>query len=273
MFSKKEFKNLIVDDIAEATIILLEDAIPFDNVETNVVKEHRTLTPEAEEFVDKKFLEIKKGNSITFNGIIAGLVDIRVDNRKVYLTFERSEFKYYLATFSKDYVPYVKSGEYYVLPIGVCGIVETGDNKILFVHPNTTNCYKTLGGYCDDGDFVDDALNLKNTFFRESGEELGDLHFYDEKILSMGKIGTGFTVLSYAKTDFTSEQIKQIRKENEGKLPDLYETENMIFVNNTPEDIGKFLLDNKEEMSRATRHNIKYYIKSRFSNYDYMTTR
>jgi hypothetical protein len=47
----------------------------------------------------------------------------------------------------------------------------------------------------------------------------------------------------------------------------------MIFVNNTPEEIGKFLLDNKEEMSRATRHSIKYYIKSRFSNYDYMTIR
>jgi hypothetical protein len=271
MFSKKEIKNLIVDGIGDATIILLEDMIPFDNIETSFVKEYKYLTPEAEYFIDKNFERIKKEKPITFNGEIAGIVDIRVDNKKVYLKFEKSEFKYHLVTTSVDYIPYVLNDNYFVLPIGVCGIVETGDNKIFFVHPNTTNRYKTLGGYCDSSDIEGDKLNLRKTFFRESGEELGILKLYGEKVLSLGKIGTGFTVLSYARTDFTSEEIMKIREGNEGKLADLYESENMIFIDNNPDSVGKFLLEKKDEMSRATRHNIKYYMKIRFSNYNYIT--
>jgi hypothetical protein len=273
MFSKREYKNLIVDGMGDASVILLEDMIPFENVETVLIHEYRVLTKEAADFVDKNFEEVKKKNPITYNGTIYGVVDIRVDNRRVYLNFEESEFKYNLATLSADYIPYIKDGNYFVLAIGVCGIVETSDNKIFFVHPLPTNRYKTLGGFCDGSDLIGSTLDLKNTFFREASEELGELKLYNEKILCMGKVGDSMPVLCYAKTDCSSKEVIQIREENKGKLPDLYETDNMVFVDNTPAEIGKFLLNNQNDMTHATRFNIKYYVKSKFSNYDFMSIR
>jgi hypothetical protein len=128
-----------------------------------------------------------------------------------------------------------------------------------------------LGGYCDENDFTNSTLDLRNTFFRESSEELGDLNLYNEEILALGKIGDDLTVLGCARTDFSSEEIIQIRRKNEGKLPDLYESDNMVFVDNTPNEVGDFLSKNKDDMSQAARFNVKYYIKSKFNNYDYMT--
>jgi hypothetical protein len=89
----------------------------------------------------------------------------------------------------------------------------------------------------------------------------------------MGKIQHCFDILAYARTNFTSEEIIDIREQNEKKLKDIYETENLTFINNTAADIGTFFTENKEKMTPATRYAIAYYLKSRFSDYNYIHIR
>ncbi|MDR0572264.1 MAG: hypothetical protein LBG48_05425 [Rickettsiales bacterium] len=273
MFSKKEVRNLIVDGIGDTTILLLEDEISFENIYTSFLNEHRSLTPEAEKFVNDNFDKLKTKDPRLFNGTIFGLSSVRVENRRIYIDFEKSEYKYFEATKTKEYLKYIEEGNYFTLPISVIGLIITKDKKVFFCCPSPRNFYKINGGYCDESDLINNKLDTRNTFFRETREELGELNLYQEKVMAVGKIEHWFLLLACAKTEFTSKEVVEIRKQNEGKLEDIYETENLTFVDNTAEDISKFFTKNKNKMDLPIRYAIAYYLKGRFNNYNHINVK
>lgn len=266
MINKKGIKNLILEDI-EIPIILYEDKTDIDSVVCEFTNEYKYFSKEAREFIDDVFEKRKKSNSKLFNGFIYGLTNFETYGRKIFLSFEKGDYKTYLATIDKGYKKYILENNFFILPIGVCGLITTKDNKIIVAGKNKfCNHTKFVSGFVSKDDITrDEQINILHVMNRESKEEIGELELFNNKIIGVVKTNCCTFVTSH-NTNFTSDEVVEIYKKNNSD--DVYEMENMFFIDNDEKSIEKMIVNS--ELNDTGKIALKFYLKDNFGNYKYM---
>ncbi len=266
MINKKGIKNLILEDI-KTPIILYEDKTDIDNVVCEFTNEYKYFSEEAKQFIDKLFEERKKNNEKIFNGLVYGLTNFEVYGRKIFLSFEKGDYKTYLATMDNGYKKYILENNFFILPIGICGVITTKDNKLIFAgETKFCNSIKFLSGFVSVEDITqEEQINILHVINRECKEEIGDLKLFNNSII--GAIKTNCcTFVTNHDTNYTSNEIKEIYKNN--TFEDKYEMENMFFMDNDEKTIEEMIMNSK--LNEVGKIALRFYLKEKFSNYKFM---
>lgn len=268
MLNKKNIKNLILNDI-NIPLVLLEDEVNFENIDTDFSNEYRYLTDSARKFVENNFIEECRKDIRLFNGDLYGIVNIDIYDNRISLTYEKTEYKYYLATKNPNYKKFIAEGNYFTTAIGTIHIIKTSDNKLFMGCKNNNKLgYKFTGGFVDNNDVQNEKLDLLHCAVRETNEELGNVPFISSKLIGVVKINT-LTFTIFSETTLTSEDITNLYNKNKDKLRDSYEMDNMIFIDNNPKAIGN-VMKQPDLLTKNSLESCKLYLKSEFSNYEYM---
>lgn len=268
MINKKILKNLILSDIRRE-IILQEDSISLENVETDYVNEYRYFSEEGKKFIDKNFLEIKAENEHIFNGELIGLRNFDMYGGKIFISYERGDYKTYLATKASPYKTYISNNEAFIVPIGVVSIMVTRDNYIVLGHPKGEK-YKLVGGYVSSSDMTDGKMDFLKTAIREAREEVGkEIELNNGLLLGIYILDCGCAMVISHRIDLNRSDIENIWHNN--RNPDRYEMDNMIFLRNREEDLGNAIKNT--DYSANARIAFKFHLKTNFSNYRYVNVK
>lgn len=264
MISKKNIKNLILSDI-HREIVLFEDTASLDNIDTDYLNEYRYLSEEARKFIDDNFLEEQKKDDKLFNGDLIGLSNFDFYGGKIFINYEKGDYKTYLATKNPEYKKYIKNNEFFIVPMGVINIVVTRDNKIILGSPEGKD-YKLSGGFIDFRDLNNGKIDFTKCANRETIEEIGDIRLNNNLLIGVYNLDCCCSIVMSHSTDYTSKEIEEIWKNNHNF--DRYEMEDMLFLKNKEEDIGNAIKDQK--FSCYARIAFKFHLKANFANYKYM---
>lgn len=254
---KEYIKNLIFED-KDISMVLYDDVLNLNNIIFKFNDENKFFSQEASVFVDENF--IKKSNEKTFNGIIYGLKNFELRNSKILFEYEKSEYKVYLATKNKDYKKYIKDNNYFVIPLGVSGIIITKDNKIIVA--GKTKFYernKFVGGFVATEDIKSEQINPFYNMSRESKEEIGNLGLFNGIVIGI-VLDNCCTFITQQNTNYTSNEVLEIYKKN--NPIDAYEMENMFFLDNSESSIKEMILNS--DMSKTGKEGLKLYLKRNF---------
>lgn len=264
MISKKNIKNLILSDI-HREIVLFEDTASLDNIETDYLNEYRYLSEEAKKFIDANFSKAKKEDSKLFNNDLIGLRNFDVYGGKIFINYEKGDYKTYLATKNIKYKQYIKNNEFFIIPIGVINIVVTKDNRVIIGRSKEKE-YKLVGGFVDFRDLHNGKIDFMKCANREVQEEVGNIELYDNLLIGVYSLNCSCAVVISHSIDYTSKEIIEIWQNNENN--EKYGIEDMLFLKNKEEDIGNAIKDKR--LSCHARIAFKFHLKANFSNYKYM---
>ncbi|MDR1499124.1 MAG: hypothetical protein LBS34_02460 [Rickettsiales bacterium] len=267
MINKKNMKNLILAGITNS-LILFEDTANINNVESEYINEYKFFSDEAREFIDKNFEKEMSKEPTMFNGHILGLVSFETYGGKMFVSYEKGDYKTFMATKNPDYRRFIEEGCFFMIPIGVGNIILTRDNKI--ITGGVKKKKKLPGGLLSIDDIEDEKIDLLHCAKREISEEIGNLEIYDSELIGVLK-NTNCTFSAYHKTDYTSAQVLNIWNSNREKLEDGWEMENMTFIDNNIKSIGKVITS--RDFSDSARISMKFHLKEHFGNYDYMNVK
>ena len=243
MINKKNIRDLLLNDIDDY-LILFEDTANIESLETEYSNEYRFFSDEAKEFINKNFL---KENKESDNYTLYGLRNFETYGGKIFISFEKGDYKTYLASKLKEYKNFIAEKNFFVVPIFVMSIVVTKDNKILTLNqngewllPSGVVTDENVNG--DNMDILDCAdQNLKNY----------DLGLYDSKIVGIYKSRVSCVIVLNQKTSKSSSELTDMK-----------------FINNNITTLGKIISDNTAP--KRMRQAFKFHLKENFNNYDYI---
>ncbi|MDR2778084.1 MAG: hypothetical protein LBB13_01075 [Rickettsiales bacterium] len=268
MISKKNLKNIILAGI-DRDIVLFEDMIDTENIETEYVNEYRFISDEARKFIDHNF-ESKQGKAkeLVDRGIL-GLTAFDFYGGKIFINFEKDSYKTYLATLEPEYREYIAKENFFIVPISTIDIVVTKDKKII-INRTEKGQLNVICGLPDSGDVVAEKIDFVNYFLREITGKIGNLYLFDAKLLGIFKSDRCFLVVRHSTTLY-SREVEEIYGDNirNGVVP--RDIGPIDFIRDREDDIGEAI--KSSNFSRETRSAFKFYIKNIFHNYKYLNTK
>lgn len=254
MINKKNIKNLLLDGIDDY-IILFEDKSSLYNIDTEFFNEYRFFSDEAISFINNNFNK-KQSN----NDILIGLTDFEIYGNRIFVGFEKGDYKTYLATREKDYLEFIRNGNFFILPMIVNINIITADDKIIVL--KTKDYEELVGDFVKFDDIKNDKVNFKNSLKRITNDIVGEIQCFDTKIIGIYKSNYSFIFVFNQKTNYTSDEILNIfkNKKNSNIVVDFVEDKENI--------LGKIICDGC--YSKHVRQAFKFYLKENYNNYKYI---
>jgi hypothetical protein len=268
MISKKNLKSIIVAGI-DRDIVLFEDMIDVENIETEYINEFRFISDEAKKFIDYNFLNKQKDSHGLQDRSVLGLTNFDFYGGKIFMNFERGSYRTYLATLEPKYREYIDRENFFIIPISTINIIITRDKKIVVTQTERKQLTMVCG-FPDDGDVISEKIDFIKYFLKEIGRKIGNLYLYDTKLLGIFKSDCCFLVMRH-NTNSHSKEIEEIYNTgvaNEIAPGDLTP---ITFIRDREDDIGEAIRN--PSFSRETRSAFKFYIKNIFHNYKYINTK
>ncbi|GHU27250.1 hypothetical protein FACS1894152_3620 [Bacilli bacterium] len=262
MINKKNLKDIILAGI-DREIVLFEDAIDIENIETEYVNEYKFNSDEAKEFMDKNFSDRQKLDAKLRDKNILGLSNFDFYGGKVFINFEKGTYKTYLATLEPKYRDYIEKGNFFIVPLFVLNVVVTKDNKIV-ISKSDKNKSGLVGGFISDRDAIAEKINFLNCSFTKINKDVGNLYIHEPKLLGIFKSDCCYFVIKY-NMDLSSKEIEELQNMDNNTV----ETgNNIVFIKNREEDVGDAI--ENQSFTNETRTAFKFYIKNVFYNYKYV---
>ncbi|MDR2077666.1 MAG: hypothetical protein LBP39_01725 [Rickettsiales bacterium] len=268
MISKKNLKNIIVAGI-DRDIVLFEDVIDVENIETEHVNEYRFISDDARKFIDNNFHSKQEASHGLRDSSLLGLTNFDFYGGKVFINFEKGNYKTYLATIEPRYREYIGKENFFIVPISTINLVITKDKKIILTKADQKQ-FTAICGFPGEDDVSSEKINLSGYFLKEIFRKIGNLYLYDTKLLGIFKANCCFLIVKH-QTDYRSKEIEEIYNANAESRKASGNTAEIAFVKNREEDIGEVI--KSPNFSRETRHAFKFYIKNIFYNYKYINTK
>jgi hypothetical protein len=268
MISKKNLKNIILAGI-DRDIVLFEDMVDVENIETEYVNEYRFISDEAKEFIDYNFRSKQEINHGLHDRDVLGLTSFDFYGGKIFINFEKGNYKTYLATIEPKYKHYIDRENFFIVPISTINIVITKDEKIIVTRTEREQL-SMIRGFPDENDIVSEKIDFTNYFLREMIRRVGNLYLYNTKLLGIFKSDCCFLIMKH-NTSLQSKEIEKIYNEgtrNE-KVPE--NPAPITFIRDREDDIGEAIKN--PNFSREARSAFKFYIKNVFHNYKYINTK
>lgn len=143
--------------------------------------EYPILPPEIQNKIDEKWSEIVKESPTLWNGDIACVEDIKIEDNYITLSCRKTTYSHYLY---QEKIGLPKEYECRVLTAGV--LFETNDNYFVLGEvdksmPNPT-MIQMPGGNIDKSDIKDEQIDCLKTIIREIKEEV-NIDLNDEKLV------------------------------------------------------------------------------------------
>ena len=250
MINKKNIRNLILSGIDDY-LVLFEDTANIESLETEYTNEYRFFSDEAEDFIDKNFLKEQKKNKNIVNYNLFGLRNFETYGGKIFISFEKGDYKTYLASKTEEYKKFIAEKNFFIVPISVTTIITTKDNKILTFIDGKNNCILPSGVIKEEdvnGDNMD-ILNCIDRTFKSM-----DLQPLDSKIIGIYKSKNSCVIILNQKIDKKSSDMDGVN-----------------FINNNVSTLGKII--QSSDYLKRTRQAFKFYLKESFNNYDYINVK
>ena len=260
MINKKNIKNLLLNEI-ENYIVLYEDGSSLYNIESELYNEHKFFSKEAKDFIDNNFKKINK--KINSGGdVIYGLTSFENHSNRMFVGFEKGDYKTYMATREKGYLKYIQNGDFFIIPIIVNIVVSTNDNKIMVI--KTKEYEELFGDFIRDIDVVDDKIDFLGSTRRITSEVVGDnnLEIFDYKIIGVYKSAYSCIFVMSQKLNINSNEILDRNKNKDIAID---------FISNKESALGKIICDGF--YSKHVRQAFKFYLKETYGSYKYMNVK
>ena len=258
MISKKNIEDLILSGIKKE-LILFEDTANIDNIDTEFSNEHKFFTADAKYFIEKNFFDYTSKDKIVSNEQIIGLRSFDFYGGKIFINYENSDIKTYFATNAEQYLEYIKSGNFFVIPIIISNIVITKDNKIILVKDNKNS--DLISDFIKINDTYDGKIDFLKCFERQIQNITGKNTELESSTL-IGVYESNKCVLVFSHNiNLSSNLIKKANKKNN----------KLYFLPNKEDDIGAVIKNTI--FSKNTRLALKFHIKENFFNYNYVNTK
>lgn len=262
MINKKNIKNLILSGIKKE-LILFEDTANIENIETEFSNEYRFFTAEAKDFVEKNFLDYNKKNKKLSNEEIIGLKSFDFYGGKIFINYEVSDIKTYLATNSRDYIKYTKSDNFFVIPIVISNILITDDNKIVFLEDKK---YDLISDYAKNCDIISEKIDFSKCCERQIQNIIKKpVKIENSKLIGIYQSDKCVLVFSH-NIKIESNYIEKLQtKKTKNNIASL------LFLANKEDNIGNAVKN--EDFSNGSRIGLKFHLKENFFNYNYINTK
>lgn len=256
MISKKNIKNLILSGIKKE-LILFEDTANIDNIETEFSNEHRFFTSSAKEFIEENFSEQTSKDTKILNEEIVGLKSFDFYGGKIFINYENSDIKTYLATSNKNYIKYIESDNFFTIPIIVSNITITSDNKIIFLKRKKN---ELIDDYIKSHDIFSEKIDFLKCFERQIKNTVEEpVRVENSKLIGIYQSNKCTLVFSH-NINIKSDQMDEKKLKN-----------NLIFLENKEDSIGDVIKN--EKFSNGSRIALKFHLKENFFNYNYINTK
>ena len=250
MINKKNLRNLILNDINDY-LILFEDTANIESFETEYSNEYRFFSNEALKFINDNFAKCKKKNKDLKDYVIYGLRSFETYGGKIFISFEKGDYKTYLACKESGYKKFIEEKNFFILPLSVASVITTKDNKILTL--DYLDGFKLPGGIIIEEDVDGDNIDLLNCINRNLKQDSINIDLYDSKIIGIYKSKNSCIIILNQKTNISSKDI------------------NANFINNNITTLGNIILSDK--YFKRVRQAFKFHLKENFTNYDYINVR
>ena len=250
MINKKNIRNLILSDIDDY-LVLFEDTANIESLETEYTNEYRFFSDEAKSFIEENFLKEQKKDKSIVNYDLFGLRNFETYGGKIFISFEKGDYKTYLASKNKAYKKFIAEKNFFIIPISITSIITTKDNKILTLVDKQNKCILP-SGIIKEEDVNGDNMNILNCINRTFKNM--NLELFDSKIIGIYKSKNSCIIILNQKTDKKSTDI-----------------ENTNFLNNNVSTLGKIIQSG--DYLKRTRQAFKFHLKENFNNYDYINVK
>ena len=208
-----------------------------------------------QEQIENYWLKILKDGKVLRRGDVFGISVAETRNSKINIEVKLTDYAHYIATLNN-----IIDKKYWCKVIYTAALVETLDKKIIIgeMGPDTSTPGRLQfpGGGIDKDDLEKNNINLKKNISKEIKEELGiDINYKEyTSYFKPHFLKTGGTHDFYAvifKVELNLDQNKFIKLYNNYtetlKLKNITpEFNSLLFINNDPEEIVKFLGNNNQ---------------------------
>lgn len=252
MINKKDIKNLLLNDINDY-IILLEDRSSIYSVETDFFNEYRFFDKDAQKFIDENFSK-KYSNISNYN--VYGLTNFEIYGSRIFIGFEKGDYKTYLATREKKYLSFIQQNNFFIIPIILNTVLITSDNKIVILKTNI--CEELVGGFIEQIDVKDNKIDFIQNLKRNINNIIGTAKVQNTEIIGIYKAHYSCIMVFSQNIDLSSKDI--IHSGTNNKI--------INFINNNENDLGKIITNGC--YSKHVRQAFKFFLKEKFNNYKYM---
>ncbi len=262
MINKKNIKNLILSGIKKE-LVLFEDTANIENIETEFSNEYRFFTTEAKEFIENNFLDYNKKNKKLLNEEIISLKSFDFYGGKIFINYESSDIKTYLATKNDNYVKYIESDNFFTIPIVISNITITNDNKIVFLEKEN---YDLTSDYVKNCDIVSEKIDFLKCFERQIQNVVKkSVEIENSKLIGIYQSDKCVLVFSH-NIKIESNYIEEVQNKK-----DTNNSAKLLFLTNKEDIIGNNIKN--ENFSNGSRIALKFHLKENFFNYNYINTK
>jgi hypothetical protein len=263
MINKKNLRNLLLSDV-EREIVLFEDTITLDNVETEYVDERKFFSPEVEYFCEKNFLQQQKQDKTLQDFDVLSLVNFDFYGGKVFINFEKGSFSTYLAMQKSDYSKFLADGNFFLVPLYLINILITRDNQVVLVKPSSGDPRQLVGDFLQDTDLIKgDKIDFFGCCGRHVDSQLKPaLELSKTKLLGVFGLRRCCIIMEH-QLAITGEELI-ISAKTFGKISHLVDNR---------EDVLGDIIQNQQSYSRETRIALKFHLKSAFQSYKFINVR
>ncbi|MDR1494445.1 MAG: hypothetical protein LBI29_00205 [Rickettsiales bacterium] len=263
MINKKNLRDIILAGISKE-IVLFEDSVDLENIETEYVNEYRFNSEEAREFINRNFSEKQSLDSTLQDRIVLGVTNFDFYGGRVFINFEKGSYKIHLATLEPGYREYIENRNFFMVPLFLMNIVVTRDDKIVTVKTRNGQ-FGLIGNFLGDGDVIGEKINFFSASFSEISKKIGNAYLCNSKLLGVFKSTCCFLVLRYD-TNSSGREIEKVLE-----LAGESGGETLCLVKNREDDLGE-VIENPNFTAEA-RIALKFYMKNIFRNYKHINTK
>jgi hypothetical protein len=266
MINKKNLRDIILAGISKE-IVLFEDSIDLENIETELVNEYRFNSDGAREFIDRNFSEKQSLDNSLNDRSILGITSFDFYGGRVFINFERGSQRIHLATLEPEYRPFIENKNFFLVPLFLINLLVTRDDKIVMVESRDSR-FCLIGDFLGDDVVVDEKINFFSASFSEISKKVGNVYLCNSKLLGIFKSTCCFLVLKYD-TNSSSKEIEQMSPlvKNTGGSTG----KTIHFLKNEEGELGEAI--GNPDIVEETRMALKFYMKNIFHNYKYINTK